>query len=112
TGRERADYTGRCDLRDCVMADYVSPNLPSRNFDKTEAFYAKLGFKTRVKIDTWMILERGKLVLEFFPMPQIAPDQSWFGACVRVDDLEALHTDFSKVGLPGKGVPRITSPYL
>ncbi|MFZ6826685.1 hypothetical protein ACO0TA_31065, partial [Klebsiella pneumoniae] len=42
-------------------------NLPSRDFDVTEAFYAKLGFATSWKDRGWMILQRGGLQLEFFP---------------------------------------------
>ena len=41
------------------MADHVTPNLPSRDFDVTEAFYAKLGFATSWKDRGWMILQRG-----------------------------------------------------
>ncbi|MDW5652062.1 hypothetical protein SBT20_27970 [Klebsiella pneumoniae] len=37
------------------MADHVTPNLPSRDFDVTEAFYAKLGFATSWKDRGWMI---------------------------------------------------------
>ena len=47
------------------MADHVTPNLPSRDFDVTEAFYAKLGFATSWKDRGWMILQRGGLQLEF-----------------------------------------------
>nr|UBL09574.1 ble (bleomycin resistance) [Enterobacter cloacae] len=50
------------------MADHVTPNLPSRDFDVTEAFYAKLGFATSWKDRGWMILQRGGLQLEFFPI--------------------------------------------
>ena len=48
------------------MADHVTPNLPSRDFDVTEAFrYPKLGFATSWKDRGWMILQRGGLQLEF-----------------------------------------------
>ncbi|EOD0661814.1 hypothetical protein ACJEMJ_006309, partial [Pseudomonas aeruginosa] len=33
------------------MADHVTPNLPSRDFDVTEAFYAKLGQRGVVHAD-------------------------------------------------------------
>ena len=46
------------------MADHVTPNLPSRDFDVTEAFYM-LGFATSWKDRGWMILQRGGLQLEF-----------------------------------------------
>ena len=47
------------------MADHVTPNLPSRDFDVTEAFYAKLGFATSWKDRGWMILQRGGLQLRY-----------------------------------------------
>ncbi|HHU3024926.1 hypothetical protein ACK4RQ_19805, partial [Proteus mirabilis] len=58
------------------MADHVTPNLPSRDFDVTEAFYAKLGFATSWKDRGWMILQRGGLQLEFFPYPDLDPATS------------------------------------
>ncbi|HFT0573613.1 TPA: hypothetical protein ACH1RG_005859, partial [Klebsiella pneumoniae] len=61
------------------MADHVTPNLPSRDFDVTEAFYAKLGFATSWKDRGWMILQRGGLQLEFFPYPDLDPATSSFG---------------------------------
>ena len=50
------------------MADHVTPNPPSRDFDVTEAFYAKLGLCDELKDRGWMILQRGGLQLEFFPL--------------------------------------------
>ncbi|MEM8724670.1 MAG: bleomycin resistance protein, partial [Pseudomonadota bacterium] len=53
------------------MPDIATPNLPSRDFDATEAFYAQFGFECGYKDGGWMILRRGpaggRLVLEFFP---------------------------------------------
>ncbi|MGR4233039.1 hypothetical protein K8Q13_27005 [Klebsiella pneumoniae] len=72
------------------MADHVTPNLPSRDFDVTEAFYAKLGFATSWKDRGWMILQRGGLQLEFFPYPDLDPATSSFGCCLRLDDLDAM----------------------
>ena len=94
------------------MADYAAPTLPSRNLDATEAFYAKLGFRTDVKADNWMILSRGALTAEFFPMPQVNANESWFGACFHVDNLDALHAAFSEAAIPESGVPRLTAPYV
>jgi catechol 2,3-dioxygenase-like lactoylglutathione lyase family enzyme len=93
------------------MGDYAAPTLPSRDLAATEAFYTRLGFMTNVKADNWMILSRGALTAEFFPMPQINVNESWFGACFHVDDLDALHAAFSNAGIPSTGVPRLTEPY-
>lgn len=81
-----------------TVTDYSTPNLPSADFDRTEQFYTALGFETHFRNPGWMILKRGTLALEFFP-GDIDPKTSWFSACLRVDDLDGLHADFSKAGL-------------
>ena len=64
------------------MADHVTPNLPSRDFDVTEAFYAKLGFATSWKDRGWMILQRGGLQLEFSAL-RIPKDTGLKVKCIR-----------------------------
>ncbi len=71
------------------MADHVTPNLPSRDFDVTEAFYAKLGFATSWKDRGWMILQRGGLQLEFFPI-LTRPSYELVRLLLRLDDLDAM----------------------
>ena len=94
------------------MTDRITANLPAISFDATEAFYASLGFTTSWKDSGWMILRRGALELEFFPYPDLDPFQSSFSACIRVDDLDALHAEFSRAGVTvaHRGIPRITAP--
>lgn len=92
------------------MADRITANLPARDFDATEAFYHRLGFCTNFKDDGWMILSRGPLMVEFFPHPEVDPWSSWFSACLRVDDPDALLAEWRGVGLPSdhKSIPRLT----
>ncbi len=92
------------------MADRITANLPARDFDATIAFYGKLGFSAGFHDDGWLILNRGALELEFFPHPGLVPRDSWFSACIRVDDLEGLLASWRKAGLPGddRSVPRLT----
>ena len=80
--------------------------------DETAAFYEALGFTVGFKDDGWMIVNRGKLELEFFPHEEVDPKTSCFSACFRVDDLDALYADFEKVGLPTNcwSTPRIIGP--
>jgi catechol 2,3-dioxygenase-like lactoylglutathione lyase family enzyme len=94
------------------MPDRTTANLPSRDFDKTAAFYESLGFTVGFKDDGWMILNRGALELEFFPMPQLNPKESWFSACFRVDELDSLYRDFQKAGLSDncRDIPRLDPP--
>lgn len=93
------------------MTDRITANLPSADFDRTAAFYKALGFKVAFKGDGWMILERGPLELEFFPL-DINPRESCFSASIRVDDLDELYADFLKAGLPKncRDIPRLTPP--
>ena len=94
------------------MTDRATANLPSRDLDATAAFYQALGFTVRFKDEGWMILDRGPLELEFFPMPELDPKQSWFSACFRVDDLDALYASFLTAGLSNdcRATPRMTPP--
>lgn len=63
------------------MADRITANLPSRNFADTSAFYNRLGFA-----------------------------QSWFSACLCLDNTDSLHSDWEILGLPddAKAIPRPT----
>lgn len=54
------------------MTDQATPNLPSRDFDSTAAFYERLGFGIVFRDAGWMILQRGDLMLEFFAHPRLA----------------------------------------
>lgn len=94
------------------MVDRATANLPSRDLDKTAAFYQALGFTVGFKDNGWMILSRGQLELEFFPHAELDPRTSCFSACLRVDDLDALHADFRKADLPNDcwSMPRMDQP--
>jgi hypothetical protein len=77
--------------------DRATANLPSADLDRTAAFYAPLGFTISFKDDGWMILDRGAITLEFFPVA-VNPRTTTGSACVRVDDLDSLYADFSEAG--------------
>ena len=83
------------------MADLATPNLPSRDFEATQQFYAQFGFDCGYMGDGWMILHRGpegsRAVLEFFPWPDLDPYQSNFSCCIRLDDLPAMMEQIEKV---------------
>ena len=96
------------------MKIHSTPNLPSRDFDVTEAFYARLGFATGWRDEGWMILKRGGLHLEFFPHPNLDPTTSWFSCCLRLDDLDGFYADCIAAGVPEScwGSPRLQKPAL
>ena len=92
------------------MADRITANLPARDMAATSAFYARLGFTERFRDDGWMILAKGALVLELFHHPDCDPKSSWFSACIRVDDPDALLKEWQDAGLPSDhmSIPRLT----
>ena len=94
------------------MVDRATPNLPSRDFDATVAFYAGLGFREGYRDRGWLILERGGLMLEFFPDPDLDPASSAAGCCLRVDDVDELYAACVGAGLPVThlGWPRLHPP--
>ena len=97
-------------LVETAMTDRITANLPSKDLDETERFYAHLGFATSFRDDAWMVMVRGPLEVEFFPHRELDPQTSWFSACVRVADVDALYSQWSAVGLPKGGIPRLTPP--
>lgn len=98
------------------MADLATPNLPSRDFDATQAFYADLGFECGYRDAGWMILHRGepgkRIVLEFFPYPDLDPSKSSFSCCLRLDDLAATMSQVMAAEIPqtDSGCPRFSAP--
>ena len=92
------------------MADRVTASLPAIGFDETADFYGALGFVVDHRDADWMILSRDDLLIEFFPHPALDPAESWFSACVRVGDVDALHRTWRGLGLPDAGIPRLTPP--
>lgn len=94
------------------MTDQATPNLPSRDFAETSAFYRDLGFTEVWRDGQWMILGRGTIMLEFFPHSGLSPEDNRFGCCLRLDDLDAFYGECKEQGLPEQtsGFPRLQPP--
>jgi len=92
--------------------DHATPNLPSKDFEITSAFYARLGFQSVYRDAGWMILKRREIVLEFFPHPELDPLASWFSCCLRLDDLTGFYAQCKAAEIPeaDKGFPRLHAP--
>lgn len=97
-----------------LARDFATPNLPSRDFDVTVAFYGMLGFMVNYRSPGWLILSRDGLILEFFPWSDFDPSTSSFGACLRLHHLD----DFVGVCIAGSvpvqaaGWPRLSLPRM
>ena len=93
-----------------MTAERVTANLPARDFGVTAEFYGRIGFVADFRDGHWMILSRGTLELEFFPHPTLDPAQSWFSACLRVDDPDTLLAEWQGIGLSSDetAIPRLT----
>jgi catechol 2,3-dioxygenase-like lactoylglutathione lyase family enzyme len=91
------------------MTDRAVPNLPSRDFDATIAFYRGFGFEQDYRDEGWLILRRGELSLEFFPFADLDPASSSFMCSIRVDDVDELYRSITAAGVVEKtvGFPRV-----
>jgi hypothetical protein len=94
------------------MANRATPNLPSRDLQATQAFYARLGFVEDYRDSSWLILTREGATLEFFPFPELDPATSSFSCCLRLDDVDAFYETCVAAGLPvtSQGWPRLHAP--
>ncbi|KAB8306984.1 bleomycin resistance protein [Rahnella sp. Lac-M11] len=81
------------------MTDHATPNLPSRDFTETQRFYSSIGFTTGYIDDSWLIMSRGGITLEFFLHVDLDPLTSWFSCCLRVDDADAIFDEFIAAGI-------------
>ena len=88
------------------MTDRAVPNLPSRDFDTTIVFYAQFGFEPIYRDGGWLILRRGDLQLEFFPYPDLVPEDSSFMCSIRVDDVDGLYRQIMDTGVVESSVGR------
>lgn len=95
-----------------ALRDRATPNLPSRDFEVTARFYGQFGFTESWRDASWMILERGGLILEFFPWPDLDPATSSFGSCLRLADVGTFYAELTAAGIPEAtmGWPRLHRP--
>lgn len=94
--------------------NHSTSNLPSRDFESTSQFYRALGFEEAWRDDGWMILKRDKIILEFFPHPELDPATSWFSCCIRLDELDDFYSACLTANIPEatEKAPRLHKPKL
>lgn len=85
------------------MWEQACPILPSRAFDVTQTFYARLGFDTWYKDDGYLLMNRDKVELHFFSKPEHTPETCDHGVYVRPQDVDALSESIAELGLPADG---------
>jgi hypothetical protein len=92
------------------LADRITANLPSRDFDVTLAFHGALGFTREFRGTDWLILLRREMELAFFHHPTLEPKESWFSACLRVDDPQRPLEAWQQLDLSAQTdqIPRLT----
>ena len=91
--------------------DRAIPQLPARSLERTLAFYRRLGFDCEMVSPTndYAIADRCALEVHFFLHESLVPQESAFGSYFRVNEVDTLFAEFSALGLPSSGIPRITA---
>jgi catechol 2,3-dioxygenase-like lactoylglutathione lyase family enzyme len=86
----------------------VAPILPSRDLAATADFYARLGFEQAgLWPGEYLIVMRDEIGLHFFSAPDHDPATSDHGCYLYVPDADALFAEYSALGLPAAGIPRL-----
>jgi catechol 2,3-dioxygenase-like lactoylglutathione lyase family enzyme len=86
----------------------VAPILPSRDLAATATFYSSLGFEQAgLWPDEYLIVMRDEIGLHFFLSRDHDPASSDHGCYLYVPDADAVFAEFSRLGLPTAGIPRL-----
>lgn len=91
------------------MLEKLCPIMPSADIDRTEGFYASLGFTTIYKDAEpgYLLMKRDAAEVHFFYKKWHRAKRSEHGAYLRPSDVDAFSAEVDKLGLPrDKGFPR------
>jgi len=87
------------------------PILPACDLAETRAFYERLGFLVAgwwpEDFGGYAILVKGDLMMHFFAYAGLSPLENYAQCYWRVKDVDALHAECAKAGLPRLGTPRL-----
>jgi catechol 2,3-dioxygenase-like lactoylglutathione lyase family enzyme len=89
------------------VLEKLSPNLPSRDIDVTEAFWRRLGFSTVSADAGYLLMKRDGAEVHFWLNRGLVSEANDAGAYRRPSDVDALDAEGGAVGLPATGVPRL-----
>lgn len=89
------------------MFTSACPILPSSDFESTKTFYGTLGFGVTSEYSEqgYLILARDEAELHFFRYSQHIAEESDHGVYLRVQDANALSTEYEELNLPKEGFP-------
>ncbi len=92
------------------MLEQICPIMPSRDFDVTEAFYARLGFQTWYKEHgQYLLMNRDKVEVHFFHHPSHDPARCDHGAYLRPSDVDEISKEIEGLNLhSANAFPRFT----
>ncbi len=81
----------------------------ARDLDQTSDFYAALGFTVARTFVDYLIVDRDGAEIHFVPAADLDPWTSNAMCYLFVDDVDAVLDLWRSVGLPAKGIPRLTT---
>lgn len=90
-----------------MQLEKLSPILPARDIEVTQAFWARLGFVTVYKDKDYLLQKREGAEVHFFRHPGLMPEDNHHGAYLRPRDIDALDREWAGLGLPERGIPRL-----
>jgi len=93
-----------------MQAERPEPILPVHDLDEARAFYESLGFKAWYHDKHYEIVNRGQLVVHLEERVGLAPSTNQTSCYWRVTDADRLYEEFTALGLPSEGTPRLTEP--
>ena len=94
-----------------MRTERAEPILPARDLPRTRDFYKSLGFDTPgYNDDGYSILRRGELVVHLQHDDELIPERNGTSCYWRVRNADELYREFATVGLPVRGIPRLTEP--
>jgi len=86
------------------------PILPCRDLDRTLAFYGALGFSLdfeQLEPAPYAIVSFDEAELHFFVRPELEPPSVISGGYLRIENADAIHRAWSRLGLPASGAPSL-----
>lgn len=93
-----------------MRTERPEPILPAHDIAITRAFYESLGFTAWYHSSDYEIVTRGNLYVHLEHHADLEPDKNRSSCYWRVVDADRLYQEFTALGLPSDGIPRLTEP--